>query len=144
MTIKLALLKSGEQVISDVKELVNDDQKVLTLVFSNPYVVQFLTPELLYEEVKNNTEDLNYKVSFSPWLPLSADKVIAVSNDWIISIVEPLEWIKTSYEEKMNKSVEGVVNEDLPISPENKEDYANAEVISEDLKKLSEDSYSYG
>lgn len=135
MTIKLALLKSGEQVISDIKELVNDEQKVLTLVFNNPYVVQFLTPELLYEEVENEMEELNYKVSFSPWFPLSLDKVIPVSNDWIVSIVEPLEWIKNSYEEKMNKSVEGRINNDLPTSyvSNNLKDYNSVEILMEDI-----------
>jgi hypothetical protein len=134
MTVKLALLKSGEQVISDIKELVNDDQKVLTLVFTNPYVVQFLTPELLYEEVENQMDEVNYKVSFSPWFPLSSDKVIPVSNDWVVSIVEPLEWIKTSYEEKMNKSVEGEVNDNLPTSPstDSSKDYNNIEILMEE------------
>jgi hypothetical protein len=134
MTIKLALLKSGEQVISDIKELVNDEQKVLTLVFNNPYVVQFLTPELLYEEVGNEMEELNYKVSFSPWFPLSSDKVILVSNDWVVSIVEPLEWIKNSYEEKMNKSVDGKVNNDLPISPASNDlaDYNSVKILMEE------------
>jgi len=134
MTVKLALLKSGEQVISDIKELVNDDQKVLTLVFTNPYVVQFLTPELLYEEVENQMDEVNYKVSFSPWFPLSSDKVIPVSNDWVVSIVEPLEWIKTSYEEKMNKSVEGEVSDNLPTSPsiDSSKDYNNIEILMEE------------
>ena len=130
MTVKLALLKSGEQVISDIKELVDEDQKVISLVFENPYVVQFLTAELLYEETSN--EEINHKVSFHPWLPLSSDKTIPVSSDWVISIVEPLEWIKRSYEDRMNVSTEGVVNQNIPLSPENEEDYANVEVLSEE------------
>lgn len=132
MTVKLALLKSGEQVIADIKELVDESQKVISLVFENPYVVQFLTAELLYEEVSNEGEGVNHKVSFQPWLPLSSDKTIPVSTDWVISIVEPLEWIKRSYEDKMNLSTEGAVNENLPIAPENEEDYANVEVLSEE------------
>jgi hypothetical protein len=131
MTVKLALLKSGEQVISDIKELVDESQKVISLVFENPYVVQFLTAELLYEGVSDN-EGVGHKVSFSPWLPLSSDKTIAVSSDWVVSIIEPLEWIKRSYEEKMNLTVEGLVNPDLPISPESDEDYVSTEVLSEE------------
>lgn len=132
MTVKLALLKSGEQVISDIKELVDENQKVISLVFENPYVVQFLTAELLYEETANDGEGVNHKVSFHPWFPLSSDKTIPVSTDWVISIVEPLEWIKRSYEERMNLSTEGFVNSDLPMSPENEGDYANVEVLSEE------------
>ena len=117
MTVKLALLKSGEQVISDVKELVDENQKVVSLVFSNPYAVQLLTPELLYEDVSTGLDEVNHRVSFSPWIPLSVDKTIPVAPDWIVSIVEPNEWIKSSYLKKMSNDVEGQVNEDLPISP---------------------------
>jgi len=131
MTVKLALLKSGEQVISDIKELVDENQKVISLVFENPYVVQFLTAELLFEGVSSHNDELEHKVSFSPWLPLSSDKTIPVTNDWVISIVEPLEWIKNSYQDKMNLSNEGIVNPNLPIAPESEEDYANVEVLSE-------------
>lgn len=130
MTVKLALLKSGEQVISDIKELVDENQKIISLIFENPYAVQFLTAELLYEE--NSTDGVDHKVSFTPWIPLSVNKTVPVASDWVVSIVEPLEWIKKSYEEKMNKSVEGVVNENLPTSPENEEDYANLEVLYEE------------
>ncbi len=130
MTVKLALLKSGEQVISDIKELVDENQKVISLVFENPYVVQFLTAELLYEEASNQGTD--HKVSFHPWIPLSSDKTIPVSSDWVISIIEPLEWIKRSYEDRMNVSTEGIVNQNIPVAPENEEDYANVEVLSEE------------
>jgi len=131
MTVKLALLKSGEQVISDIKELVDENQKIISLVFENPYTVQFLTAELLYEEV--SSEGVDHKVSFTPWIPLSSNKTIPVSSDWVVSIVEPLEWIKSSYEQKMNSSVEGSVNPNLPISPQNEEDYSNVEIISEEV-----------
>jgi hypothetical protein len=102
MAVKLALLKSGEQVIADIMELVNDDDKVVSLVFSNPYVARLLTPELLMENSVSLDDEVEHKVAFSPWIVLSADKKIAVDPKWIVSIVNPHEWIKSSYEEKMN------------------------------------------
>jgi hypothetical protein len=131
MSIKLVLLKSGEQVITDVKELVDENQKVISLVFSNPYTVNLLTAELLLEGIFSEMEQIDHKVSFTPWIPLTSDKNIAVSTDWVVSIVEPNEWIKSSYEQKMNKSTEGVVNNELPIYPENNE-YKNTEVLCEE------------
>jgi hypothetical protein len=99
MTIKLAILKSGEDVIADIKELVSEeDNKVLSYVFKNPYAVKLLTPQVLTEEVK----DREYSVSFFPWVPLSSDTEIFVNTDWVVSIVEPTEGVKKSYEEKMN------------------------------------------
>jgi hypothetical protein len=50
MSIKLALLKSGEEVIADIKEIVNEEEKIVSLLFSNPYVVKLITPQILVEE----------------------------------------------------------------------------------------------
>jgi len=111
MSVKLIVLKSGEQLITDVKELVDERDNVVSVIFENPYVVRFLTPELLMEGIASNQEEVQHKVSFSPWLPLSIDKKIPISHDWILTIVDPIDWVKTSYENKMNLSTEGVQSE---------------------------------
>jgi hypothetical protein len=114
MSVKLAYLKSGEQVIADIKEIVDENEKVVSLLFSNPYTVMLLSaePKLLTEG--DSEDETTHRVSFSPWIILSADKNIPVNPDWVISIVEPIEWIKKSYTGKMNNlTSDGVVNEDL-------------------------------
>jgi hypothetical protein len=106
MAVKLALLKSGENVIADIMELVDENEKVVSLVFSNPYVVRLLTPELLIENSLGLQGEVEHRVSYSPWMVLSQDKKIAVDPKWVVAIVEPHEWIKSSYEERMNSSVD--------------------------------------
>lgn len=101
MSIKLALLKSGEEVIANIRELIDTDEKVVSFMFTKPYVVKLLTPQVLIEE-KEKTPEREYSVSFYPWMPLSLDTDIPVSTDWVVSIVEPVEMVKKSYEEKMN------------------------------------------
>ena len=98
MTVKLAILKSGEDVVADIKELVDDNGNVISLIFSNPVVVKLITNQTLLESENEN----EFKVAFYPWVPLSADKNIPVRKDWIVTIVEPVELVKNSYEEKMN------------------------------------------
>ncbi len=100
MSVKLALLKSGEEVIADIKELVSEDEKLISLVFTNPYLVKLVESEILSDDFPNN--DIKYAVNFSPWIPLSIEKDIAVSMDWIVTIVEPTKEVKKSYEERMN------------------------------------------
>ena len=129
MTVKIALLKSGEQVIADIKELVDENEKLVRFVFTNPYVVDFLTAEYLNEEFLDNVEEVNHKVGFTPWIPLTSEKNIVVTVDWVISIVEPIEFVKESYESKMNKSTEGFVNKELPISPT---ELSSVEVLTEE------------
>lgn len=98
MTVKLAVLKSGEDIIADIKELVNDEGKVISLIFKNPYVVKLVSPQTLLE----HETDRKYSVSFIPWIPLSHDTDIAVKFDWVVTIVEPTKMLKESYGERMN------------------------------------------
>ena len=111
MAFKLALLKSGETVIADIKELVDANEKVVSLVFSNPFTVRLLTPELLMENSLGVQGEVEHKVSFYPWIVLSEDKRIAVDPAWVVSIVNPHEWIRISYEEKMSANKEEDVEE---------------------------------
>ena len=97
MSIKVALLKSGESVIADIKELVSDD-KICGYLFENPNVITYLEPEVLTEE--NQTNKL--KLSLIPWILITSDTKIPVRSDWVITIVEPIEEVKKIYEEKIN------------------------------------------
>ena len=98
MSIKLAILKSGEQVIADAKELVSEE-KVRGYLFSRPHKVVSTQPLLLTEEQQ---EDNSLEVTLSPWIILSVDKEVLVPTDWVVTVVEPLESVVKMYEEKVN------------------------------------------
>ena len=89
MSIKVALLKSGESVISDINELISDD-KVCGYLFENPNIITYLEPELLTEQ----TETSKLKISLIPWILITSDTKIPVRSDWVITIVEPIEEVK--------------------------------------------------
>ena len=98
MSIKLALLKSGEQVISDIKELVSND-KVCGYLFKNPQTV--ITQPLSF--TLSESEDFNensVEMKMSPWILLSMDQEIPVPPDYIVTIVEPVEEVVEMYKEK--------------------------------------------
>ena len=103
MTIKIALLKSGESVIADIKELIQEE-KICGYLFKKPYAVNlsptygFLTEEISEDNVEDNVED-NINVSFSPWIPLTQDEEIPVRYDWLVTVVNPIDDVKTLYEE---------------------------------------------
>ena len=98
MSIKLALLKSGEQVIADAKELVSEE-KVRGYLFTRPHKVISTQPMLLTEEQQ---DDRSVEVTLSPWIILSADNEVVVPTDWVVTVVEPLESVVKMYEEKVN------------------------------------------
>jgi hypothetical protein len=101
MTIKLAILKSGEDVIADIQEMLvgdEDEQKVIGYFFTKPCVVRLTNQENLVDKDGNKS----YEISLSPWSPLSKDMRIPVTVDWVVTIVEPIEKLKSMYEEVLN------------------------------------------
>jgi hypothetical protein len=101
MSVKLLILKSYEDVIADVKEMISGD-KVVGYVLGNPYLVR----------LEDETEKLPTRVSFFPWAPLSKDKAIPIPCDWVVSIVEPLDEVKNSYLEQLNGKSENLNSEE--------------------------------
>ena len=99
MSVKLALLRSGETIISETKELISEDN-VCGYLFENPHVIKTENAVLLLEE--EHIDDKDITVSLTPWIFLSKDTKIPVRPDWIVTIVEPIDSIKEMYEEKVN------------------------------------------
>tara|TARA_B100001113_G_scaffold19130_1_gene14143 strand:+ start:43 stop:387 length:345 start_codon:yes stop_codon:yes gene_type:complete len=101
MSIKLTLLKSGETLISDAKELVSDDKQVAPYAYllEEPHVVKTREKTFLTEEERTNG-DYGIDVILTPWIVLSSDKKMVVPTDWVVTIVEPLPSIKQMYLDK--------------------------------------------
>ena len=98
MTIKLALLKSGEEVISDIGEMVTDKQAVVGYFFTNPYrAILTTSDDEEDEEDYNEVETPPVSIKLLPWLPLANEDRIPVVADWVISIVEPQPKLKELY-----------------------------------------------
>jgi hypothetical protein len=100
MSVKIALLKSGESVIADIKELISED-KVCGYLFTNPHKMQVSNSIFLTEE-QLEPGDGTVSVTFSSWILFSSDNEIPVRPDWVVTIVEPVKSIKEMYEEKVN------------------------------------------
>ena len=106
MSIKLTLLKSGETLISDIRELVSQDsetgkKEAVAYLLNKPHRVAVRTEVLLTEDVVDDSKR-EVQVSLSPWIVLSADEDITIPTDWIVTVVEPLQSVKKMYEEKTN------------------------------------------
>ena len=104
MSIKLLLLKSGEQVLADTKELRRKDDvpivdKVYGFLLRQPHKVLANKPVVLTE---NFDEERNVEITISPWILLTEDKEMTVPKEWVITIVNPIESVVEMYQEKIN------------------------------------------
>ena len=101
MSVKLILLKSGETLIADAKELVTENQEVKGYLLKNPHKVSVEQSILLFE-ADNDSTDNSVKVGLSPWITLTDDEEIVIRPDWVVTVVEPVLNLKDLYEEKVN------------------------------------------
>ena len=101
MSTKLALLKSGEDVIADIKEIRQETtDELISYLFKNPYCVKIKKTEVLVEnELKPKPK---HELAYYKWMSLSKDDDIIVNRDWVVCISEPLDSVKKTYEEKVN------------------------------------------
>ena len=100
MSIQLTLLKSGETLISEMKELVAEkEQQAHAYLLENPHVVQTREKTFLSEEEKK-IGDFGIDVTLIPWIILSADKKIIIPVDVVTTIVEPIESVKQMFIDK--------------------------------------------
>tara|TARA_B100001778_G_scaffold89025_1_gene72498 strand:+ start:112 stop:453 length:342 start_codon:yes stop_codon:yes gene_type:complete len=112
MSVKLLLLKSGDQIISDVKQIVQKqghmmvDQnqnetsdKVHGYLLTKPHKITAIKPVVLTE---NFNDERNVEITLSPWILLTEDKEMTVPKEWIITIVNPIESIVKMYQEKID------------------------------------------
>ena len=105
MTIKLVLLKSGEDVIADITEMGTGDEKdrrVVGYFLNKPCIIKMRDPNVLAEEPDGPTK-AGFAVSLYPWMPLSKEETIPIAADWLITMVEPIDKLKQMY-------VEDIVN----------------------------------
>ena len=104
MSVKLVMLKSGEDIIADVKEL-KSEQDVVGYYFQDPLVVKMYHPDeptVLNEEGSSRQYVSKISVQFYPWIPLSEESRIPCSADWVVTIVEPIQNVKALYQERLN------------------------------------------
>ena len=94
MSIKLLLLKSGEDVISDVKEMnvgTEEDRKVIGYYLNKPCIVKMQDPSVIQDE------KAGFQVALFPWMPLTKEENIPIAADWLITMVEPTAKLKEMY-----------------------------------------------
>jgi hypothetical protein len=105
MSIKLALLKTGDTIIADMKELVIED-KVQGYLLYLPHKISVTKSILITEEKNSENGDVPVEVTLSPWMLLSSDRKIAIISDWVVTVVNPLDTVIDIYKEKISGLVE--------------------------------------
>ena len=94
MTIKVLVLKSGEDVIAGVSEMMSPTDHVMGYFLDHPCVVKLQAKG----DAKTESE---VSVRMHPWMPIAREKMIPITADWVVTMVTPVEKIQEMYEKQV-------------------------------------------
>ena len=94
MSIKILLLKSNEEIITEAKEIANPDSTTaIGYHLHKPFRLEIVSDE---GELVFNREK-GYQLSWFPWAPLSKDKDFFLPSEHVITAYDPLDSIMDQY-----------------------------------------------
>ena len=102
MSIKITVLKTGEHIISDMKELMTEgEENAQAYMLVNPHTYEINEKQFVTEDEKNiGGGDYGINVALLPWIILSKDKKMIIPIDSVLTIVEPLDSVTQMYVDK--------------------------------------------
>ena len=105
MTIKILVLKSGEDVIADIKEMMTPDNKVMGYILTKPCVVKLMSAApLTAEEDDSNIEGSSeVGIRMHPWAPLAKEKQVPLSTEWVVTMFSPIDKVLDMYKKQVLK-----------------------------------------
>ena len=104
MSIKITVLKTGEHIISDMKELMTEgEENAQAYMLVNPHTYEINEKQFITEEEKKLDEgEYGINVSLLPWIILSKDKKMIIPTDSVLTVVEPIDAVTQLYLDKVN------------------------------------------
>ena len=105
MTIKILVLKSGEDVIADIKEMMTSDNQVMGYILTKPCVVKLMSnaPLTAEEDDPDNEHSSEVRIRMHPWAPLAKEKEIPLTSEWVVTMVTPIDKVLDMYKTQVLK-----------------------------------------
>ena len=131
MAVKLAVLKSGEDVIADIREMMvgdedtpDDKKKVVGYYFIKPCGVTLKNKAI---DVNESADD-SFELKLFPWCPLAKNDAIPMSTEWVVTLVDPVDKLREMYENEVLSKFKEV------LKTKQEEEEANASKSSDTNK----------
>lgn len=101
MSVKIALLKTGQFVIADIQEMVVE-QQLAGYYFYKPCLISIIDPQTDQQNPKQKPKKLSenktsFNISLYPWIPLAKGTKIPVVSDWVVTFTDPVDMLFEMY-----------------------------------------------
>lgn len=121
--IKLILTRTGEQIISGIKDFLGEEGNPVCYVLTSPYVLTLIPSE----EVDDNEQPVSFKINYKKWMPCSNDIEYKVPYDFIATIATPDDQILQSYLSRFGD----ILDDNNAIQPSDSGDSAEESGVSD-------------
>ena len=106
MTVSIITLKTGDRIITELKEIFDGEEeykKGVFLLMEDPYVLNLDggQPQYLTEQ-----HGMEYQVRFSKWNPYSTDWQFKIPYDCVMTISEPEPGLENAWKQKLTQKKE--------------------------------------
>ena len=106
MAVSIVTLKTGERVITELKEIFDgegDNKKGVCLLMEDPYILNLdsAQPQYLTE-----AHGMEYQVRFSKWNPYSPDWQFKLPYDSVMTISNPEPGLEQAWKQKLTEKKE--------------------------------------
>jgi len=126
MSVKIARLRNGEDVICDIYEVAEEESKEpVAYKLVKPYQI-YITSDTINVEVEGSSEGPqkinDVQLHMIPWAPLSAEAEFYVNLQEVVTIYEPNPQARDRYKELISAQDDDFgfeVDPDAPTPPEN-------------------------
>lgn len=110
MSIKLAVIKTGEQIIAKVEEMLLEDKVVGYFLFK-PCLVKTTDPV-----VNKETGNASFDIKLSPWIPLGKGTRFPIPLEYVVTFVDPVDDLKNMYQTDILKTEEDVQEQTIVLN----------------------------
>ena len=114
MSATIVILKTGEQIICDLKELFDgdgEDKKGICLLMKNPFSLSIVEVPL------QNEVGTDLQVKFTRWCPYSSDVEFKLPYDSVMSVASCEINLGQAYLEKVNaEALENPEEDSIPLT----------------------------
>tara|TARA_A100001234_G_scaffold183996_1_gene167318 strand:+ start:113 stop:538 length:426 start_codon:yes stop_codon:yes gene_type:complete len=103
MSIKLLLLRSGEEIITEVQEMVNPETKEpMGYHLHKPFRLEIVSDD---ESGIVFNREKGYQLHWFPWAPLSKDRDFFLPSGHVLTAYDPLDSISYQYTAAIKEDV---------------------------------------
>lgn len=112
MSVKIARLKNGNDIISDIKEVYSkESNKLAGIQLEDPYLVDIIEDTAnLFQDGDVPFKRSNPKLGMYPWAPLSSDRIIFIDPTELLCVYEAHEQVLSQYT-KLLEAINGGGND---------------------------------